>query len=432
MLIEFKVANFRSIRDQQSLSLVAAKTDTQLPQNVIETKLPGLSSLRYLKGAALYGANASGKSNVLEALFFLANMVATSATRLEPGTHTGTQPFKLEAAFLDAPTQFEITFTAQEVRYVYGVSLSRQRILLEYLDAYPKGLPQHWYRRTYDADTREYSWTRSETFFRFGSDLQEKTRDNVLFLSVAAFFNSEQLTPVFEWFRWSLRFLAMEADAASDPLATLFQYGKPGMKERIVALLNKADTGIVAMRFNPREMSTSSEEAKQLMTGYLIENKSPEGEIISLKALDIEFGHSTGGSAFVPLDFPAEESAGTRRYFSLIGPWIDILENGYTIFIDEIDTSMHPLLVRELLKLVFSDRYNAKGAQVIFTTHNPVLLDTTLLRRDQIWFTEKTLDGATHLYPLTDYKPRRDEAIARGYLAGRYGGIPFIPEGLPL
>ena len=111
---------------------------------------------------------------------------------------------------------------------------------------------------------------------------------------------------------------------------------------------------------------------------------------------------------------------------------MDILDHGYTVFIDEIETSLHPILVKELITLLFCDKNNPKGAQVVFTTHNPFLLDGNLIRRDQIWFTEKAPSGATQLYPLTDYKPRKGEALAKGYIAGRYGAIPFIPEGLKL
>jgi AAA15 family ATPase/GTPase len=107
-----------------------------------------------------------------------------------------------------------------------------------------------------------------------------------------------------------------------------------------------------------------------------------------------------------------------------------MLDGGHTVFVDEIETSLHPVLVKELLRLVFSGTTNSKGAQVIFTTHTPVILDGSLIRRDQVWFTEKSSGGATHLYPLTDYQPRNDEALARGYLAGRYGAIPLLPEGL--
>jgi AAA15 family ATPase/GTPase len=126
----------------------------------------------------------------------------------------------------------------------------------------------------------------------------------------------------------------------------------------------------------------------------------------------------------------SSESAGTRRLFTLAGPLLHILEKGQVVCIDELDTSMHPKVVTELLRLVFNPETNPGGAQVIFTTHNPLLLDPTLLRRDQVWFTEKDDDGASHLYPLTDYQPRKDESWARGYMAGRYGGIPYIPHGL--
>jgi AAA15 family ATPase/GTPase len=148
--------------------------------------------------------------------------------------------------------------------------------------------------------------------------------------------------------------------------------------------------------------------------------------------LKITLIHKAEGIDPVPLDFDKEESEGTRRFFGLIGPWLNILDKGYTVFLDEIETSLHPVLVKELLKLVFSSQHNPKGAQVVFTTQNPLLLDNALMRRDQVWFTEKSPGVETHLYPLTDFQPRRDEARERGYLAGRYGAIPFFPEGLKL
>ncbi|OHE76821.1 MAG: hypothetical protein A2413_15630 [Treponema sp. RIFOXYC1_FULL_61_9] len=148
--------------------------------------------------------------------------------------------------------------------------------------------------------------------------------------------------------------------------------------------------------------------------------------------MEVALSHQAGDHPPVQLNFAKEESAGTRRYFALAGPWMDILENGVLVFIDEIETSLHPLLVKELVRLIQDPAANPKGAQIIFTTHSPTLLDTNLLRRDQIWFTEKTEEGTTRLYPLTDYQPRKGEAISKGYLAGRYGGVPFIPEGLKI
>jgi AAA15 family ATPase/GTPase len=125
-----------------------------------------------------------------------------------------------------------------------------------------------------------------------------------------------------------------------------------------------------------------------------------------------------------------EESSGTQKFFALTGPWLDILENGYFASLDEIESSIHPSMVSALLKLFFARTSNQTGAQLLFTTHNPLLLDTDVIRRDQVWFADKDDEGATHLYPLTDYKPRNTESLVRGYMAGRYGAVPFIPNGL--
>ncbi|RYZ89617.1 MAG: ATP-binding protein, partial [Proteobacteria bacterium] len=143
----------------------------------------------------------------------------------------------------------------------------------------------------------------------------------------------------------------------------------------------------------------------------------------------ISLSHTGGQQGAILLPWETE-SAGTQRLFGLAGPWLDILRQGYAVCIDELETNMHPLLVMELLRLLFSDSTNTNGAQIIFTTHNPLLLDPTLMRRDQVWFCDKDDHGEAHLYPLTDYSPRREESLARGYLSGRYGAVPFIPQGL--
>ncbi len=143
----------------------------------------------------------------------------------------------------------------------------------------------------------------------------------------------------------------------------------------------------------------------------------------------IRLSHRGPGGQNVPLPWEVE-SAGTTRLFSLAGPWLAILSVGRTVCIDELENSLHPLMAQAIVKLFFSAKDNPNGAQILFTTHNPLLLDQSLLRRDQVWFTDKDDDGATHLYPLTDYQPRAEESLVRGYLSGRYGAIPFIPCGL--
>lgn len=219
-------------------------------------------------------------------------------------------------------------------------------------------------------------------------------------------------------------------DMGINPDLTVKKLSHKKNQGRIVELLRSADVGVIEANTSERPL-TQQELERQFHPEVIAQIQTSGG---SIKGRKTEFNllHKTEDGADAALDFKTEESAGTRRFFSLLGPWLDILDNGYTVFIDEIDTSLHPLLVHELLKLLFCPKNNPKGAQIVFTTHNPVFLDQTLLRRDQIWFTEKDETGATTLYPLTDYKPRGEEALAKRYLAGVYGGIPFLPEGLHL
>jgi AAA15 family ATPase/GTPase len=227
-----------------------------------------------------------------------------------------------------------------------------------------------------------------------------------------------------------LQFLSLGADSSSDPSATLTLCQDEEFKRRIVRLLHAADTGIVALRVRTKKVDPQSELGQSILSKVAEQREMSDDDKTKMHEIHIECGHRTSGDDFAPLSLPSEESNGTFRYFTLLGPVLHSIEQGRTLIVDELDTSLHPLLVRDLLRMVQSEGVNSTGAQIVFTTHNPLLLDLTLLRRDQIWFAEKNSEGATAVYPLTDFKPRKDEALTRGYLAGRYGGIPFIPEGL--
>lgn len=430
MLIEFKVSNFKSIREEQTFSLVASNSDKELPGSVINRNLPGLSGVKFLKGAAIYGANASGKTNILEAIYFVADFIKGSATVLRPGDPTGAEPFKLDRDSGTKPSVFEISFLAEGVRYTFGLSVTPERVVEEFLIAYPLGAAQRWYRRTYDKDTGEYDWARPSASFEHDKDLEKKTRENSLLLSVGPQFNHQQLTKVFNWFTGNLQFIRMSAYSSS--LRTKFTTAlmeEQSHHDRIISLLRSADLGIVGSEISEHEISV--EEQKENLPPPILAKMEKVG-MQPIKHKEIRLIHEAEDMDPVTLDFDREESAGTQSFFALIGPWADILDKGQTVFVDEIGTSLHSHLVKELLELIFSEEHNPNGAQVIFTTHNPILLDGDLLRRDQIWFTEKTPAGTTHLYPLTDYKPRKDEALAKGYLAGRYGAIPYLPDGLKL
>ena len=173
MLIEFKVANYRSIRAEQTLSMVASNYSDELPQNLISCDLPGMKGAKLVKAVALYGANASGKSNIVAALRFFAEFVRDSATKLQPGAPTGTQPFKLDPACLDEPSKFEITAVIDSVRTIYGIELTRERVTSEYLVAYPKGRPQVWFERDWDAAKEKYEWSKSTEHFKHDAALRQ-------------------------------------------------------------------------------------------------------------------------------------------------------------------------------------------------------------------------------------------------------------------
>jgi hypothetical protein len=430
MLIEFKVENFRSFRETQTFSLIASNADKTLPSNVIMRNLPGLSNTKYLKGAAIYGGNASGKSNLLEAIHFMGTFVRNSATQFEPDDEIDVQPFLLDKNSYNKASRFEITAQIRGTRYQYGFATTRERVLEEYLIAYPKGLAQRWFERQYNALEKNYKWSNSATHFHLDRALRDKTRPNSLFLSVGPQFNNEQLTVIYEWFKNELRFINLGGEIPFSAVYTagVLEAGEEARVSRIRKLLESADFGITGLSASHTEVLPKDLKPEHLFGTSLLDLEDKED---TLNLYEVKLSHHAEEIEDPFLKF-SDESAGTRRLFALAGPWLDILENGYTVFVDELEASLHPILIREVLKLLFSEKINLNGAQVIFTTHNPILLDNSLLRRDQIWFTEKAPDGATHLYPLTDYQPRKNESLAKGYLSGRYGAIPFIPEGLKL
>lgn len=454
VILKFTFSNFRAFKDVQTLSFDAAKTDKDLNNNCFSPELPGLKGACFGKAVALYGANASGKSSVLDALKFLSSWVAESASKVDPlDPIKGIEPFALSPESADEPTAFGIVFITGGVRYEYRVAAACRRIYHESLRAFPTAKGQLWFSRDWDEEHQRYAWTPDRpTGYQPDTKKQEFTLPNVLFLSKAISLGDTQLEPVFRWFKEGLRFFDLSVRMQGvDNEFTIEEFAKGSLLSKKVAnMLRHADIGVVGARLPERE------EAAKEVFNKLVESLpkdrwntddilkaigefNPEREFEEIQSRRksspsspderIKLIHRGTDGQRVTLPW-SSESAGTRRLFTIAGPLLDILEKGQVVCIDELDTSMHPKVVTELLRLVFDPETNPGGAQVIFTTHNPLLLDPTLLRRDQVWFTEKDDDGESHLYPLTDYQPRKDESWARGYMAGRYGGIPYIPHGL--
>ena len=414
MLIEFRVKNFRSLRDEQVFTLVASP-DKQFRDT--HTRTTGMKAApQVLTSAVVYGANASGKSNLIKALQAMRTTVVESA-KLQPGQpFVWVVPFRLDGTTEGQPTEFEVTFLVSGVRYEYSFALTQQRVVSEQLLVYKAFKPQRWFARRFDAAT-------GKEHYEFGSGLkgakhlwEGATRSNSLFLSTAVQLNSEVLGPVFDWFANRLVILNEHA-----PLSAQFSVQMlktESQRQAIRDFLRDAETGIADISVESKQRTVHSLHW-DLATGKR-EEKSGEQMVDEVK-----FHHETehGKAEFDLLD----ESSGTRNLFFLTGPVLDILAKGLTLVVDELDTSLHTLLVQALVRLFHRPDANTGNAQLVFSTHDTALLNAFgLLRRDQIWFIEKRADQSSTLYPLLDFSPRKNEAVERGYLEGRYGGVPLL------
>jgi uncharacterized protein len=416
MLVEMTVANFRSFREEQTFTLAKGKGDEMLATNTFDAAAANNISL--LRSAAIYGPNASGKSNLLLALQAMKQIVLESAISLQRGDKLPVTPFRLNPQSRQQPSEFEVTFLVDGVRYQYGFAATAERIHEEWLLAYPKGRAQRWFGREWNADEKVYDWELGSNLSGEKQLWQKSTRDNALFLSTAVQLNSEQLQPIFDWFKNTLR-LANVGGWGPVFSASLCESND---KARIMDFLRAADLHIddivVESRpFDPDALPTDMPEPVR---------EAIAGNMRDKKVIDIKTVHKGDDGKPVTFDFE-DESDGTQKLFSFAGPWIDSLANGYVLFIDELHDNLHPRLVQFLVQLFHSPETNPNNAQLIFTTHETSILNQEVFRRDQIWFCEKDKSQATVLYPLTDFSPRKGrENLEAAYLSGRYGALPFI------
>jgi AAA15 family ATPase/GTPase len=420
MLVEFRVKNFRSLRDEQVLSLVASKDKSYEETHTLST---GLSAVpRLLRSAVVYGANAGGKSNLIKALQYMRGVVLESATIVQPGQDYSVQPFRLDANSANQPTEFEVSFLIEGVRYQYGFAMTSKRIVSEYLLVYKAFKPQRWFERYFDAET-------DKDVYEFGSGLkgaksvwEGATRPNSLFLSMAVQLNSEALRPIFDWFMNGL--VIFNELSPLSPHISIDMLQQSEDRKQICNFLSAADISISDIEVVTRKVKGQTFHFDLQAGKTEVRHEDTENK-------ELLFSHVTeqGRAEFSLMD----ESNGTRNLLFLTGPVLDILQKGLTLIFDELDTSLHTLLVRELVRLFHQPDVNTAGAQLIFSTHDTSLLDSPdLFRRDQIWFVEKDRNQASSLVALSEFSPRKNEALERGYLMGRYGGIPFLSDTLGL
>ncbi|WP_409469537.1 AAA family ATPase [Streptomyces sp. HC307] len=410
MLLSFRVANHRSIRDEVELSLVATEFNERTGRDT-GVRSQG-KQLEILPTVGVFGANASGKSNLLLAMHFMRKAVRESFAdwSKEPGVPR--EPFALDPSARDDTSLFEVDLLlptrGERVRYTYGFELSDERVEAEWLHAYPSGRRQVWFDREAgrpDSEGGEFRIPRmglrgaQETYTNF-------TRPNSLFLTVAAAMNHPQLSAVHRWFLDNFWLVGDDVAARTHWTRDLINEAHltdGDLRERFVTLLRSADLGITDLSVDPD-------------TG------------------DPQLLHRSAAGRDLPLDFWNQESLGTHAWFAFLGPLLNVLKSGGTLLVDELDSSLHPLLAAEVIRIFQDDEANPRTAQLVFTTHDATLLGPTVaerpLDRDQVWITLKNSTGETELYPLTAArKVRNDENLVRRYLQGGYGGVPRLTNG---
>lgn len=419
MLIEFSIENFRSIKERVTLSLVPS-SDKSLELNLIRTDPLEKDSL--LRSAVIYGANASGKSNVVSALQFLKQLV-TNSHKNQRDTKLKVSPFKLDVAYSSKPSKFEVVFIKNNTKYVYGISVTNEKVIDEYLYHYPRGRKALIFNRE---NTTDFNFTTDKTEQEF---LSKRTLDNVLYLSSSTQLNYKKASEAFDWFKDDL-IVIMSGELLNLTEFTINLLNKNNIfREYILKALLEADVGIDDISGVVEEVPIDKwkiELDDESAVGYIGDETGKVRRLVIKTIHTVLKGESN--ELKVPFNF-REESDGTQKIFALIGAWIDALSNGRTIMVDELDTRLHHLLNVFLIKLFHDPTQNKNNAQLIFTTHNTNLLDFDLFRRDQIWFTEKNPNtGSTDLYSLIEFSPRKDQNIQKGYLAGKYGAVPFIND----
>ncbi|MDX2285445.1 MAG: ATP-binding protein [Bacteroidia bacterium] len=415
MLLECSIDNFLSIKQRVTLSLEAAAI-SEFPENTFTA-----GNYTLLRSAVIYGANSSGKSNLLRAISFMRHLVLSSA-RLSSTDGLGVTPFLLSTETRKAPSRFEVLFLLGGHRYRYGFEVSEQRVHTEWL-----------FRAKAKAEkclfVRDGEAIQLEKGFEEGKGLEEKTRDNALFLSVVDQFNGPLAKAIMGWFRdmETLSGLAHELYR----LRTFHLLNQASARPLLHVFLDKLDLGFDEVQTSKRPFDPAG-----LPADMPSELRDLVEQLANSAQLDFRTRHAVFDASqrlvdYQYFDLDKQESSGTNKIFDLLGPIFETLTKGTVLVVDELNAKLHPLLTKALVDLFHSTETNPRQAQLIFATHDTNLLTYGHFRRDQIYFTEKDKWGATDLYALIEYKEggetiRKDRSFEKDYIQGRYGAIPYL------
>ena len=414
MLIEFSVKNFLSFKNKVTLSMEKGNGDENL-DNIIS-----INNVDLLKTTAIYGANASGKSNILKAFTCAILMVRNSSLIPVEGKWNFIKPFLFDEISKNNPSEFEFIFIANDVKYRYFFSADTNRVYDEILDVYYSQKPTNIFTRT---KTNNYEFNNDKNKLE---SLSTNNTENKLFLSTATTWNYDKTKDAYLWFANAIDTYDSFDKIADNDLID-YSNGDEKLKDFALRLLKEADILIkeITVDYEEKEMDST-------MVDMLVPPLVRTGEKYKVKNVNIELDHEviddSNNKHTYKLNF-TEESSGTKVLFAFAPFLKRAFETTKVIVVDELERSMHPALVEFIVKLFNNKEINKANSQLIFTTHATNLLNLELLRRDQIWFTEKNpKNGVSDLYPLDSFSVRKDENIQKGYVNGRYGAIPFIRD----
>ena len=425
MLVQFKVQNFKAFKSEATLSMVASSSDpTRISDN---TFFVDKFNLRLLKSIVIYGANASGKSKVLEALDFMRTFVIESSKEGQVDEPIRVDPFRLDTTSRKEPSSFEVVFISKGVQYRYGFEVSQTEVSAEWLYRKSRVKEIEIFYRTYqDFETHK-------TQFKANDLVKNKrVRSNALFISVGASFNDKVSKEVVYWFRSFNMLSGIDHDRYE--AYSVHRLKQQQQKAEALNFLKAADFGIEDLNYIELDLDHLPEDMPEELKEYLREQakeKTKSEFLANLTTVRRVYDESNVPVGYEKFSIADDESAGTRKYFALSGPILNTLSSGKCIAIDELANKLHSLLACKLINLFNSERFNDANAQLIFTTHDTNLLGSGIFRRDQIWFTEKNRYGASALYSLSDFKTdvvRKSDNFEKNYIKGRYGAIPYLGD----
>lgn len=418
MLLEFSVKNFLSFKNEATLSMYASAEITEHERyNVFS-----VGGQHLLRTAVIYGANASGKTNLIKAMQFMKNFVVNSL-ELQSEKEIDIEHFKLDT--VNFPSKFEVTFLVYDVYYRYGFVIDAKRVHHEWLYYAPFEQELKLFDRKFnnETDTIALGEKFSEGEPLVDNQQPKLTRERALFLAVVSQFNGTISRKVMDWFTNDFKVLFATKEETFEGVSVK-KIGDVLYKKEILKFLQAADTAIEdieLVKVKPQDISGN------------VPNKLKQDIVYKVKMLMTK--HSVFNTAGALTDSVLwsmeDESEGTQKLFALSAPLIETLKNGETLVVDELDSKLHPMIMRFIINLFHSTKSNPNHAQLIFATHETNLLSQRFFRRDQICFTEKDQYGSTDLYSLADYQWDElpsENRYKRDYFKGKYGAIPFIGE----